>query len=374
LPEMQMTYAQFAKQWCSSPDTIGPSPSACQRGGRMQIDAITRINSLNSTLTSPQIPAIKSRRKIVGMSAILLPFRETLSGSRTSTNESHVDWRGFVDHVKRTAAAGLMPAVNMDTGYGNLISSSIKAKVLRETATAMECSPFIAGAFVKDHPGDAFNFDAYRIEVDAIKASGGTPIIFQSFGLTQQSDDQIVESYARIGAHAGDFYGFELGSMFAPFGSIYNLDVFRGLLGVSQCLGAKHSSLSRSLEWERLAVRDQVRPDFKVLTGNDLAIDMVMYGSDYLLGLSTFAPQEFARRDAMWAAGDSGFYELNDILQYLGFFAFRSPVPAYKHTAAQFLKLRGWIETSLTHPQSSRRPDSDVAILEGILEQLKNYA
>ena len=33
-----------------------------------------------------------------------------------------------------------------------------------------------------------------------------------------------------------------------------------------------------------------VRPDFLVLTGNDLAIDMVMYGSDYLLGLSTFAP------------------------------------------------------------------------------------
>lgn len=308
------------------------------------------------------------------MSAILLPFLETLSSSVTNTDESHVDWRGFMDHVERTAAAGLMPAVNMDTGYGNLISSSIKAKVLRETATAMECSPFIAGAFVKDHPGDAFNFDAYRREIDAIKASGGTPIIFQSFGLTQQRDDQIVESYARIGAHAGDFYGFELGAMFAPFGSIYNLDVFRGLLGVPQCLGAKHSSLSRSLEWERLAVRDQNRPDFKVLTGNDLAIDMVMYGSDYLLGLSTFAPQEFASRDAMWAAGDAGFYELNDILQYLGFFAFRSPVPAYKHTAAQFLKLRGWIETSLTHPQSAHRPDSDVAILEGILEQLNNYA
>ena len=31
-----------------------------------------------------------------------------------------------------------------------------------------------------------------------------------------------------------------------------------------------------------------------VLTGNDLAIDMVMYGSDYLLGLSTFAPEAFA--------------------------------------------------------------------------------
>ena len=71
----------------------------------------------------------------------------------------------------------------------------------------------------------------------------------------------------------------------------------------SACIGAKHSSLSREAEWERLAVRDEVRPDFRVLTGNDLAIDMVMYGCDYLLGLSTFAPDAFARRDRCWADG-----------------------------------------------------------------------
>ena len=65
-----------------------------------------------------------------------------------------------------------------------------------------------------------------------------------------------------------------------------------------------------------------------MFTGNDLAIDMVMYGSDYLLGLSTFAPDVFARRDAAWAAGDPAFYELNDWLQYLGFLTFRQPVPA----------------------------------------------
>ncbi len=76
----------------------------------------------------------------------------------------------------------------------------------------------------------------------------------------------------------------------------------------------------------------------------------------------------------MWAAGDSAFYELNDVLQYLGCFAFRAPVPAYKHSAAQFLKLRGWLATSLTHPGSPQRPDSDIAILEKILEQLKQVA
>ena len=130
--------------------------------------------------------------------------------------------------------------------------------------------------------------------------------------------------------------------MFVPYGRIFSLDAYRGLLGVPQCIGAKHSSLSRELEWERLADRDEERPDFNVLTGNDLAIDMVMYGSDYLLGLSTFAPEEFARRDRMWEDGDPGFYELNDTLQYLGHFAFRPPVPAYRHDAAIFHHICGW--------------------------------
>ena len=154
--------------------------------------------------------------------------------------------------------------------------------------------------------------------------------------------------------------------MFAPFGRIYSLDVYRGLMGIRSCLGAKHSSLRRDLEWQRLAIRDAERPDFLVFTGNDLAIDMVMYGSDYLLGLSAFAPELFARRDACWEAGDPAFYELNDTLQYLGCFAFRSPVPAYKHTAAMFLHLRGWIKTDATHHASPSRPASDRAILREI--------
>ena len=83
-----------------------------------------------------------------------------------------------------------------------------------------------------------------------------------------------------------------------------------------------------------------------------------MYGSDYLLGLSTFAPDLFARRDALWKAQDPAFYELNDWLQYLGFFAFREPIPAYKHDAALFLHLRGWIASPRTHASSPERPAS----------------
>ncbi len=120
-----------------------------------------------------------------------------------------------------------------------------------------------------------------------------------------------------------------------------------------------------------LALRqNRVRPDFHVYTGNDLAIDMVMYGSDYLLGLSTFAPDLFARRDALWAAGDPAFYELNDVLQYLGFLTFRAPVPAYKHSAAMFLHLRGWTRTDAAHPRSPTRPASDRELLRDVGRRL----
>ena len=97
-----------------------------------------------------------------------------------------------------------------------------------------------------------------------------------------------------------------------------------------------------------LAVRDRLRPEFRVFTGNDLAIDMVMYGSDYLLGLSTFAPEAFALRDRMWANEDPRFHELNDLLQYLGHFTFRAPVPGYRHDAAMAFELRGWASSSTT--------------------------
>src|SRR5207247_2426304 len=128
-------------------------------------------------------------------------------------------------------------------------------------------------------------------------------------GLTNQPDDVIISSYAEISRYCDKFIGFELGTMFAPFGKIYSLDVFRGLMAIRSCEGAKHSSLRRDLEWQRLQLRDELRPDFKVYTGNDLAIDMVMYGSDYLLGLSTFAPDLFAKRDKYWETGDPRFYE-----------------------------------------------------------------
>jgi len=78
----------------------------------------------------------------------------------------------------------------------------------------------------------------------------------------------------------------------------------------------------------------------------------------------------FARRDAYWASGDARFFAVNDVLQYLGRFAFRPPVPAYRHDAALFLHGRGRIATDRTHPGSPARPDSDRAVLAGIADAL----
>ena len=299
-------------------------------------------------------------RNITGMSAILLPHLDSTT----------VDWASLDAHIARTHEAGLTPAVNMDTGYVQLLDADTRTQVL-DRATAFTGGDFVAGAFVADEPGAEFDLDAYLRAADEITARGGLPVVFPSHGLNDHGDAAWLDAHGQLAGHLERFIGFELGPMFVPYGRIVSLDTYRGLLEISQCIGAKHSSLNRQLEWERLALRDEVRPDFMVLTGNDLAIDMVMYGSDYLLGLSTFAPDKFAERDLLWAKDDPGFYQLNDVLQYLGHFTFRPPVPAYRHSAAMFLQMRGWAESDAVPVGAPMRPNGDREILRDIGEQLQ---
>ena len=282
------------------------------------------------------IALLRPRRAITGISAVLLPLRD-----------DGVDWPAFDAHLARTREAGLVPAVNMDTGYVHLLDAATKQRVLDRVEP-----PFVASALDERDAAE-------------VQRRGGTPIVFPS-----PATHDVVPSYERIAKEVDRFFGFELSPVFHPDGRIWDLDTYLAVLDIPECAGAKHSSLRRVPEWERLAIRDAQRPDFLVLTGNDLAIDMVMYGSDYLLGLSTFAPDLFARRDALWAAGDPGFHELNDALQDLGNVAFRPPVPAYRHSAAMFLHLRGWLPSDEVPSGQPRRPDSDRELLRTILERL----
>ena len=228
----------------------------------------------------------------------------------------------------------------------------------------------VAGAHVDDRPGDGPDPDAYLAEVDRIQAAGAVPILFPSHGLAALDDDGIVGLLTRVGDAVDAFIGFELSAEFHPAGRILSLEAYGELLGIPTCIGAKHSSLERRPEWERLRLRNERRPGFMVLTGNDLAIDMVCYGSDYLLGISTFAPDLFAERDRRWEAGDPSFHELNDDLQYLGRFAFRRPVPAYRHDVALVWQRRGWAPSSLVAEGSPTRAPGEVDLLAPLLDRL----
>jgi dihydrodipicolinate synthase/N-acetylneuraminate lyase len=318
---------------------------------------------MHATPSSSADPAslIRPRRTIRGMSAILLPF----------TADRHVDWNAFAAHVARTAAAGITPAVNMDTGYVHLLDDTTRREALRVARETLgPGGELVAGACVVDAPGDAFDEAGYGRQFEMITAVGGLPVVFPSFGLTTGGDADFLARYRRLAARVERFIGFELSTEFLPSGRVLAVDAYAELLQIPGCIGAKHSSLSRRLEWARLATRNRVRPEFHVFTGNDLAIDMVRYGSDWLLGLSTAAPEAFAQRDRWWAAGDARFDELDDALQALGDFAFRRPVPAYKHSMAMALHLRGLLASDEPHPQSPRRPATDREVIATILERI----
>ena len=301
----------------------------------------------------------KLHRRVEGISAALLPFEE----------DGRVAVAAFQRHLSATHGAGLMNAVNMDTGYVNYLSAAEKREVLDWAREALgKGVPFVAGAYIEGRAGDVVAL--YREEMDAIVAHGGIPILFQTVRLHGKNWKEKVAAYQEACRGYGHVLGFELGRMFAPNGEIFDADTVRGLMDIPEMKGMKHSSLDRLVELERLALRDARRPDFRIYTGNDLGINMIEYGSDYLLGLATFAPEKFAERDRLWAAGDAAYYTLSDALQHLGNVAFREPVPAYKHSAAAFLHLTGRIPTSRTHAKSPERPAWDAEILRSCAQRL----
>jgi dihydrodipicolinate synthase/N-acetylneuraminate lyase len=295
----------------------------------------------------------RPRRKVQGIAATLLPYEP----------DGRVAVDAFAGQVTATHRAGLMNAVNMDTGYVNYLSDAEKQEVLSWTRQALGTAvPFVAGAYIEHHGGDDI-VTLYRKQIDTIVRVGGIPILFQTARLQGKSPAEIAKAYRDICRDYPHLLAFELGSMFAPNGEVWNSETVRRLMDIPEIKGMKHSSLNRLLELERLAIRDAHRPDFRIYTGNDLGINMIEYGSDYLLGLAAFAPEKFAERDRLWEAADPEYYRLSDALQYLGNVAFRHPVPAYKHSAAVFLNLIGRIPSDRTHPKNPQRSPWEAEIM-----------
>lgn len=301
----------------------------------------------------------KFRRRVTGFAACLLPFEA--DGSMAE--------QAFCEAIERTTAAGLGCAVNMDTGYANYLTDAERRLVLGWTqSTVRGRLPFTAGAFVEGREGDLV--ELYRRQMDEIVSFDGIPILFQTTRFHGWESNRIVDLYAEVCAGYDAVFGFELGQMFAPNGMIFDEETVRGLMQIPELKGMKHSSLDRGQELRRLQIRDAVRPDFMIFTGNDLGIDMIEYGSDYLLGLAAFCPEKFAERDRLWELGDEGYHALSDALQHLGNVGFRAPVPAYKHSCAVFQHLLGRIPTAEPHAQCPRRPAWEAEMLKDCVVRL----
>ena len=301
----------------------------------------------------------RSHRKVQGIAAALLPFE---SAGRVAVD-------AFQKHLLATQLAGLKNAVNMDTGYVNFLSETEKLNVLQWTREALgKDVPFVAGAYIEGQNGPVT--ELYRKQMDVIVGIGGTPILFQTSRLRGKSSREKAEIYQETCRGYPGVLAFELGQMFASNGEIFDTETFLRLMDIPEILGLKHSSLDRLVELDRLALRDVHRPEFHVYTGNDLGINMIEYGSDYLLGLATLAPEKFAERDHLWETADPSYFALSDSLQHLGNVVFREPVPAYKHSAAIFLHLTGRIPSNRTHSKNPLRPVWEADLLLDCVRRL----
>jgi dihydrodipicolinate synthase/N-acetylneuraminate lyase len=321
------------------------------------------ISAGGPTIDGP--PPLRTRRRVTGMSAVLLPFDA----------DGSIAWDALAAGIARTAEAGLVPAVNMDTSYGPNLDPATRRRVLAVTAEAIgdrepvEGWRFVGGAHV-DGGLPGLDLAGYKAACVEVADAGGVPIVFPSAGLAALADGEVAPAHAEIAGAVDRILGFELGVQFHPDGRIWTLETYGEVLEVTGVVGAKHSSLRREPEWARLALRDARRPDFLVLTGNDLAIDMVRWGSDYLLGLSAFAPAVFALRDRLSAAGDRRALGVDDALQALGALAFRDPVPAYRHDAALVWHRRGWAPSAQVHPATPTRPRGEAELLARLLDRI----
>ena len=140
------------------------------------------------------------RRKVHGIAAALLPFE----------GDGRIAVEAFQRHLVNTHRAGLMNAVNMDTGYVNYLSDTEKQDVLRWTRDALgKDVPFIAGAYIEDQSGDVVSL--YRRQMDGIVAFGAIPILFQTSRLHGKTAREKVEVYQAAARGYAHVLAFELG-------------------------------------------------------------------------------------------------------------------------------------------------------------------
>src|SRR5882762_3667689 len=166
------------------------------------------------------------RRKVQGIAAALLPYE----------SDGRVAVEAFQQHLIATHRAGLMNAVNMDTGYVNYLSDAEKQDVLRWSRDALgKDVPFVAGAYVEGQSGDLAAL--YRRQMDPIVALGGIPILFQTSRLHGKTPREKIAVYKAAAAGYPHVLAFELGRMFGPNGEIFDPETFLGLMELPEIKG-----------------------------------------------------------------------------------------------------------------------------------------
>ncbi len=300
------------------------------------------------------------RRTIQGTASLLVP----LDGF------GDPDWETFSRLLDRVVKLGLRPGVNLCPFAPALRDASFTIGAVHQ-AQQVSGGQFYAGVHVDDKPGEWFNADRYKRQIDDIASCGGTPVVFPSHGLNALDASAWLNAVTEMSLDVDGFVLAEVAPPLASSTSIRPLEATIGLVRNRRCRGILHLSWSRSLEFSRLAALTNLRRDFRVWTGNERAIDMAMFGPDYMLMTAGMAPELFARRDRFWAEGNPDVYELNDVLQYVGNFASRAPVEALPHSVLQMLRCRGLVASDVPPAGVSTRPASDVAVLEEMLTRIE---
>ena len=86
-------------------------------------------------------------RPIRGHSAVLLPLLAA----------GGIDWPAFRELLETTARAGLVPAVNMDTGYVQLLDETTRLRVLDTARSVVGAVRFLPTAGTSGKPWPTAN-------------------------------------------------------------------------------------------------------------------------------------------------------------------------------------------------------------------------
>jgi hypothetical protein len=279
-----------------------------------------------------------------------------------------LDLGGLAARLEATFAAGLTPAVNLFAGSVDLLGLDDRIDVLSTAAGVARGRRFIAGTWPAD---DAAPLAVrYGRAVDVVARQGGTPLLLPIPELETLDADALAHLWRQATSGHRGVLALEIAPAFGLPGTIHAPEALSRLLDVPSLGGLVHASLDRGTEWARIEARDVGRPDFRIYSGHERALDMVAYGSDYLLGTAGCAPEAFAARDRAWRAGEPLAFELNDVLQYLGTLMHRDPLPGARHAAVQWLHARGLVRDATPWPGTERRPDSDDVLYRTIAARL----